>query len=52
MMGNYEIVFASGKITNSNAEVNTDLFAALKSGLIGFGIITRFNLKTIQLRQY
>ncbi|KAG8529154.1 uncharacterized protein KY384_005789 [Bacidia gigantensis] len=48
---NYEIVLASGKITNANANQNSDLFRALKGGSNNFGIVTRFDLRTVQLGQ-
>ena len=42
---NYEIVLASGQVTNINATSNRDLFRALKGGSNNFGIVTRFDMK-------
>ncbi|MCJ1309087.1 hypothetical protein MMC25_002742 [Agyrium rufum] len=44
---NYEIVLASGKLTNANATSKPDLFRALKGGMNNFGVVTRFDLFTI-----
>ncbi|MCJ1286454.1 hypothetical protein MMC26_005799 [Xylographa opegraphella] len=41
---NFEIVLASGKLTNANATSLPDLFRALKGGWNNFGIVTRFDL--------
>jgi hypothetical protein len=41
---NYEIVLASGEITNANAESNADLWVSLKGGGNNFGIVTRYDL--------
>lgn len=41
---NYEIVLASGEVTNANAETNSDLWAALKGGGNNFGVVTRYDL--------
>jgi hypothetical protein len=41
---NYEIVLASGEVTNANAETNHDLWAALKGGGNNFGVVTRYDL--------
>lgn len=45
-VANFEIVLASGIITNANATSHPSLFAALKGGSNNFGIVTRFDLKT------
>lgn len=45
-VSNFQVVLANGTITNANAQVNPDLFWALKGGSSNFGIITRFDLKT------
>lgn len=42
---NFEIVLASGEVTNANATSNSDLFRALKGGANNFGIVTRFDLQ-------
>ncbi|MCJ1348031.1 hypothetical protein MMC31_006262 [Peltigera leucophlebia] len=47
---NFEIVLANGTITNANAEENSDLFWALKGGGPNFGIVTRFDLYTIPVK--
>lgn len=43
---NFEVVLASGKIVQANANTNSDLFKALKGGSNNFGIVTRFDLPT------
>ena len=48
---NYEIVLASGEVVNANAEVNPDLFWALKGGSSNFGIVTRFDIQTVPSRK-
>ncbi|KAL8664814.1 MAG: hypothetical protein Q9168_007831 [Polycauliona sp. 1 TL-2023] len=47
---NFEIVLSDGTITNANANLNPDLFWALKGGGPNFGIVTRFDLYTIPVR--
>ncbi|OTA98694.1 hypothetical protein M426DRAFT_325766 [Hypoxylon sp. CI-4A] len=47
---NFEIVLADGNITNANANENADLFWALKGGGPNFGIVTRFDLYTVPVR--
>ncbi|KAM7194542.1 hypothetical protein V8F20_007898 [Naviculisporaceae sp. PSN 640] len=42
----YEIVLASGKVTNVTKASNPDLWLALKGGTNNFGIVTRFDVKT------
>ena len=49
---NFEIVLASGQITNASVKQNPDLFAALKGGSNNFGIVTRFDLQTFKLGEY
>ncbi|OJJ81678.1 FAD-binding oxidoreductase [Aspergillus glaucus CBS 516.65] len=44
---NYQVVLASGAIIDANSNTNPDLFKALKGGTINFGIVTRFDMKTI-----
>ncbi|KAF4556518.1 FAD-binding domain-containing protein 57 [Elsinoe fawcettii] len=48
---NYEVVLANSSIVNANAQENADLFWALKGGGNNFGIVTRFDLKTIPATQ-
>lgn len=45
---NFEVVLASGEIINVNKNQHKDLFKALKGGSINFGIVTKYDLKTIQ----
>ncbi|KAI9750569.1 MAG: methionyl-tRNA synthetase [Chaenotheca gracillima] len=45
---NYEVVLASGKVVNVNTKENHDLWLALKGGSNNFGIVTRFDVKTIK----
>ncbi|KAI1347635.1 FAD-binding domain-containing protein [Xylaria sp. FL0043] len=47
---NFEIVLANGTITNANASQNADLFWALKGGGPNFGIVTRYDLLTVPVR--
>ncbi|KAI1178838.1 FAD-binding domain-containing protein [Nemania sp. FL0916] len=47
---NFEIVLADGTITNANATENADLFWALKGGGPNFGIVTRYDLYTVPVR--
>ncbi|RAL07236.1 FAD-binding oxidoreductase [Aspergillus homomorphus CBS 101889] len=44
---NFEVVLASGAIVNANRTSNPDLYKALKGGSINFGIVTKYDLKTI-----
>ncbi|KAF9461955.1 hypothetical protein BDZ94DRAFT_1125903, partial [Collybia nuda] len=48
-IANYEIVLASGAITNVNASSYPDLHTALQTGSTNFGIITRYDLTTYPL---
>ncbi|KAI0444117.1 FAD binding domain-containing protein [Xylaria telfairii] len=45
---NFEVVLADGRVVNANAEDHADLWAALKGGSGNFGIVTRFDMKTIE----
>ncbi|KAL8730884.1 MAG: hypothetical protein Q9166_003811 [cf. Caloplaca sp. 2 TL-2023] len=47
---NFEIALADGTITNANADRNADLFWALKGGGANFGIVTRFDVYTIPVK--
>ncbi|KAI1119977.1 FAD-binding domain-containing protein [Nemania abortiva] len=47
---NFEVVLADGTIANANAAQNTDLFWALKGGGPNFGIVTRYDLYTVPVR--
>ncbi|KAG8743123.1 hypothetical protein FRC11_013997 [Ceratobasidium sp. 423] len=42
----YEIVLANGKVATVTADLNGDLFKALKGGTGNFGIVTSFKLQT------
>lgn len=42
---NFQVVLASGKLVNANAQTNPDLFKALKGGSNNFGVVTRFDMK-------
>lgn len=44
-------MLANGDIVNANAGENTDLFWALKGGGPNFGIVTRFDVNTIAVRE-
>ncbi|KAL4869885.1 hypothetical protein BDV12DRAFT_167013 [Aspergillus spectabilis] len=44
---NYEVVLSSGRIVNANRETNADLFKALKGGSNNFGIVTKYDIKTL-----
>ena len=43
----YEVVLASGSIVYANKSSYSDLFWALKGGSSNFGIVTRFDIKTV-----
>lgn len=45
---NFEVVLADGSIVNANAEEHADLWIALKGGSGNFGIVTRFDMKSIE----
>ncbi|KAK8012327.1 hypothetical protein PG991_009702 [Apiospora marii] len=44
---NFEVVLANGSIVNANATANPALFKALKGGSNNFGIVTRFDMLTL-----
>ncbi|KAK4235969.1 bifunctional solanapyrone synthase [Achaetomium macrosporum] len=46
---NFEVVLGNGSIVEANAQVNPNLFWALKGGGSNFGIVTRFDLATIPI---
>ncbi|KAJ3939994.1 uncharacterized protein N0V96_009989 [Colletotrichum fioriniae] len=46
---NFEVVLGGGKVVNSNATENADLWWALKGGSNNFGIVTRFDMNTFPL---
>ncbi|KAK5054026.1 hypothetical protein LTR84_001988 [Exophiala bonariae] len=43
----YQVVLANGTIVEANAEENADLWKALKGGGFNFGIVTRFDIRTM-----
>ncbi|EXJ79874.1 hypothetical protein A1O3_08159 [Capronia epimyces CBS 606.96] len=45
---NYEVVLANGRLIQANNKTNSDLFQALKGGSMNFGIVTRFDLMTLE----
>lgn len=45
---NFEVVLASGTLVSANANVNPDLWLALKGGSNNFGVVTRFDLRTFK----
>ncbi|EQB47417.1 FAD-dependent monooxygenase yanF [Colletotrichum gloeosporioides] len=44
---NFEVVLANGTTIDANADLNQDLFWALKGGGPNFGVVTRYDLYTI-----
>jgi FAD/FMN-containing dehydrogenase len=46
---NFEIVLPSGKLVNANETSNVDLFRALKGGGNNFGVVTRFDFRTVDI---
>ncbi|RAH73070.1 FAD-binding oxidoreductase [Aspergillus aculeatinus CBS 121060] len=44
---NFEVVLANGSIVDANRTSNPDLYKALKGGSINFGIVTKYDLKTL-----
>ncbi|KAF7870215.1 uncharacterized protein EAF02_009405 [Botrytis sinoallii] len=48
MSKNFEIVLASGKIVNANANLNPDLYLALKGGSNNLGVVTRIDFYAFQ----
>ncbi|KAF1846872.1 FAD-binding domain-containing protein, partial [Cucurbitaria berberidis CBS 394.84] len=49
-VANFEVVLADGSIVNANAQQRSDLFWALKGGGPNFGIVTKFDLHTIPIK--
>ncbi|PBP18029.1 hypothetical protein BUE80_DR011177 [Diplocarpon rosae] len=47
----YEVVLASGRIVYASQDSHSDLFWALKGGSSNFGIVTRFDLRTLPSRR-
>ncbi|KAH9992264.1 FAD-binding domain-containing protein [Xylariaceae sp. FL0662B] len=47
---NFEVVLADGVVVNANANENSDLYWALKGGGPNFGIVTRYDLYTVPVR--
>ncbi|KAF7895787.1 uncharacterized protein EAF01_009749 [Botrytis porri] len=45
---NFEIVLASGKVVNANANQNPDLYLALKGGSNNLGVVTRIDFYAFQ----
>ncbi|KAF3067391.1 Bifunctional solanapyrone synthase [Daldinia childiae] len=45
---NYEVVLGDSSIVNANKSSNEDLFWALKGGGANFGIVTRFDVETVE----
>lgn len=45
---NYEIVLASGEITNANKTYRSDLFMALKGGSSNFGVVTNIDISAFE----
>ncbi|RWA09907.1 hypothetical protein EKO27_g5217 [Xylaria grammica] len=45
---NFEVVLADGSIVNANAKEYTDLWIALKGGSGNLGIVTKFDMRTIE----
>ncbi|KAL4966108.1 FAD-binding oxidoreductase [Aspergillus stella-maris] len=45
---NYEVVLADGSVVEVNKDSYPDLFWALKGGSSNFGLVTRFDMNTIQ----
>jgi FAD/FMN-containing dehydrogenase len=48
---NFEVVLASGHLVNANSTSHSDLYRALKGGLNNFGVVTRFDFKTLPIGQ-
>lgn len=46
-----KVVLSDGAIVNENADENSDLFWALKGGGPNFGIVTRFDLYTVPVKE-
>jgi FAD/FMN-containing dehydrogenase len=45
---NFEVALSNGTLINTNATFNPDLFVALKGGSNNFGVVTRFDMKTLK----
>ncbi|RAK96785.1 FAD-binding oxidoreductase, partial [Aspergillus ibericus CBS 121593] len=45
---NYEVVLANGTVVEANRNSHSDLFWALKGGSSNFGLVTRFDMETIE----
>ncbi|KAG4222157.1 hypothetical protein PC116_g29368 [Phytophthora cactorum] len=45
---NFEVVLADGSIVQANKTTNPDLFLALKGGSANFGIVTRFDMESME----
>lgn len=43
---NFEVVLASGRVVNANADTNPDLWRALRGGSNNFGVVTAFTMRT------
>ncbi|KAK5168147.1 uncharacterized protein LTR77_006715 [Saxophila tyrrhenica] len=46
---NFEVILATGELVNANASHHADLFRALKGGTNNFGLVTRFDLATVDI---
>lgn len=46
-MANFEVVLADGSVFNANATSHSDLWRALKGGSGNLGLVTRFDMYTI-----
>ncbi|XXG96804.1 hypothetical protein Hte_003095 [Hypoxylon texense] len=47
---NFEVVLADSTIVNANQEENPDLYRALKGGGTNFGVVTRFDIQTYEIK--
>lgn len=45
---NFEVVLASGEVTNANVHENTDLFVSLRGGGNNFAIVTKYDMRTFK----
>ncbi|KAI1121988.1 hypothetical protein F5Y10DRAFT_287636 [Nemania abortiva] len=45
---NFEVVLATGEVTNANIHENTDLFVSLRGGGNNFAIVTRYDMRTFK----
>ncbi|KAI1660214.1 FAD-binding domain-containing protein [Daldinia decipiens] len=48
---NYEVVLADGSIVQANKTTNPDLYLALKGGSFNFGIVTRFDMESMEAKK-